>query len=1014
MKVKQYYETPGVTSVGAMPDRAYFEPFPEYDWEAGKRREESGSFRFLNGNWRFHRYENLPQVEEAFIRPDFKEDKFDSIPVPSVWQCLGYDRHQYTNTQYPIPYDPPYVPFENPCGAYITWFDSDPQKKAFRKYLNFEGVDSCFYVWLNGEFVGFNKISHSTVEFDVTDLVRDGKNKLTVLVLKWCDGTYLEDQDKLRMTGIFRDVYLLYRPQNHIRDLFLTQSFSDHFQKAQLRAALEFLGEKGEAAYSFRDGEKELASGVSKNGEIVISLDAPVLWNAESPYLYTLLLSSCGETICEKVGFRQIEIKGGVVLLNGVPIKIKGVNRHDSDPVTGYVQSTAQMERDLTLMKQHNINAVRTSHYPNSPLFLKLCDRYGFYVIAEADVEAHGGIDTYGATYTEIGKLAADPRFSDAISARVQRCVKRDKNRPCVVFWSLGNESGYGDNFVRAANWVKQYDPSRLLQYESSIYPYPGSSGDISPLDVMSRMYASTGEIEEYFAQPQKKPFLQCEFCHAMGNGPGDLEDYFRQIYRYDGFVGGLVWEWCDHAVYAGNVENGRKKFLYGGDFGDFPNYGNFCVDGLVSPDRKPSTGLLEYKNVLRPVRMRAVDPENGVFAVRNCLDFTALSEYAAIRYEITQNGSTVGQGEVPAFPLAPHEETQITVPYRLPVSGRCFIRFRYERKRECPPVEAGAELGFDQFELPVAGKFPVEMVPEKGGVTFSEDEISVHIRGSRFEYVFSKPEGVFTRLSVQDEELLTRPMEYNLWRAPTDNDRNLRVEWEKAGYDRARVKVYRTEVWQTPEGISLECRLSLTPVFLQPILHILARYGIAPSGKISLSLHVRKDPVMPSLPRFGVRLFLPESSRRLRYFGLGPQESYADKHRAAYMGLFQSDVTSQYVDYIRPQENGSHCGCEYLALRNSRTAVQVTAEEPFSFNVSPYTQEELTRKKHDFELVNTGAAVLCIDYRQNGIGSNSCGPELLRQYRFDDKDFTFRFTLTPLGPLKDGPKNRMVSLERL
>lgn len=707
-----------------------------------------------------------------------------------------------------------------------------------------------------------------------------------------------------------------------------------------------------------------------------------------------------GETICEKVGFRDIFVRNGTVCINGMPVKIKGVNRHDSDPETGYAQSVGQMKRDLTLMKRHNINAIRTSHYPNSPLFSKMCDEYGFYLIAEADVEAHGGINLYGAKPDEIGRMAVNPAFADAILNRVQRCVKRDKNRPSIVFWSLGNESGYGENFVRAAKWVKQYDPSRLLQYESSVHPYPCGKEeyDDSDLDVMSRMYASTDEIREYFERPQAKPFIECEFCHAMGNGPGDLEDYFQQIYRYDGFAGGLIWEWCDHAVYAGNTQDGRKRFLYGGDFGDFPNDGNFCVDGLVSPDRVPSTGLLEYKNVLRPVRIRAVDLAKGVFFARNCLDFTDLFGYAAVKYEITRNGETISEGTVPPFHLAPHVEKRITVPYSLPKDGRCMIRFVYTLKADTPLVRHGEELGFDQFELPVAGRFPQdEESALHGKLVLEEDETVFRIHGDGFEYEFSRPDGVFTRMLFHGCELLKRPMTYNIWRAPTDNDSNIRQEWQKAGYDRTAVKVYRTQVQREQDRIRIWASLSLAPVFLQPVVHIEAEFAVLPSGKTNVSLTVKKDPVMPSLPRFGIRFFLPDSFSRIEYFGMGPLESYADKHRASYMGLFQSDVTSQYVDYIRPQENGSHCGCEYLKVKNADVSVVVAAESPFSFNVSPYTEEELTQKRHDFELQNSGSTVLCVDYRQNGIGSNSCGPELLRQYRFDETEFSFCFSFCPM-----------------
>ena len=996
MQIPAYYEDPNTISVNIMPDRSYYVPFSESNDWSDVQRESSKRLQMLNGNWKFRMYDNIPEVSQEFVDPEYGEEGFNIIPVPSVWQCYGYDKNQYTNTKYPIPYDPPYVPFENPCGAYITWFEVAPETGTMRKYLNFEGVDSCAYIWVNGKFAGFNKISHSTAEFDITDFTHSGSNKLAVLVLKWCDGTYLEDQDKLRMSGIFRDVYILYRPQNHIRDYFIIEEFSDEYQEAFLHVKLDFLKSSEKTDYMLFDGKEKIAEGSANDNQLSLRVESPKLWNAENPYLYTMVFYSCGEVICEKLGFRDIHVKNGVVLVNGTPIKIKGVNRHDSDPYTGYTQSISQMMRDLTLMKQHNINAVRTSHYPNSPIFTQLCDQYGFYVIAEADVEAHGGVDTYNATYNEIGKLAVDPLFKEQILRRVQRAVLRDKNRPSIISWSLGNESGYGENFVAAAQWIRSYDSSRLVHYESSIYPYPGTNPDLSVLDVYSRMYASTDNIKEYFNEPQEKPFIQCEFCHAMGNGPGDLDDYFNLIYQHDGFVGGLVWEWCDHAVYAGKTESGKKKFLYGGDFEDFPNDSNFCMDGLVLPDRTPSTGLKEYKNVIRPIRMQAIEGKVGEFKIRNCLDFTNLQKFADIRYEVTRNGEICEQGGVSGLNIAPHQTAEVKIPYKTPHDGRCFIRFVYLQKEDSSMVKSGSELGFDQFELPVAGDFHEKLTPPTGEVNFTEDETSIRVFGNELEYIFSKSKGIFVSLIYRENKLIDKAMEYNIWRAPTDNDMYIKKEWIKAGYDRATTKVYHTSVEKGKNGVEITCSLSLTPVFIQPILHIEAKFIVAASGEIKVKLDVKKDAVMPSLPRFGIRMFLPKSFEQLSYFGYGPFESYTDKHRASYIGLFETDEVSQYVDYIRPQENGSHFGCEYFKIADSDKSIEITAETPFCFNASPYTQEELTLKRHDFELEESKFSVLCVDYKQNGIGSNSCGPELIEKYRFDDEAFSFCFTLTP------------------
>lgn len=1006
MNLPKYYENTEITSVNAAQDRAYFIPFAE-GCARNQVREDSDRFQLLNGDWKFKLFDNIIAVDDCFIRTDFSGEDFDTLKVPSVWQMNGYDSNQYTNTCYPIPYDPPYVPFHNPCGAYFTWFEVAPEKDGYRKYLNFEGVDSCAYVFLNGVFVGFHKVSHSTCEYDITDFVHAGRNKLAVLVMKWCDGTYLEDQDKLRMSGIFRDVYVLYRPQNHITDYFVTEKLSDDYTRAMLRVRIDFLNHMEGVKYALLDRDKTIAAGTSDDGSIVITVDHPALWNAENPCLYTLKLTSCGETITEKVGFRDIKTVNGVVLVNGMNIKMKGVNRHDSDPYTGYTISVEQMKRDLSLMKQNNINAIRTSHYPNAPIFTRLCDEYGFYVIAEADVEAHGGINTYGATYNEIGKLSISPVFTNAILRRVQKAVIRDQNRPCIIFWSLGNESGYGENFVDAAKWVKKYDPTRLIHYESTVHPYPGKSPDLSVIDVHSTMYASREYIKEYFekqsaplnaANEQRKiPYVQCEFCHAMGNSPGDIEDYFEQVYYYDGFVGGFIWEWCDHAVYSGKAENGRSKFLYGGDFGDFPNDKNFCVDGLVFPDRTPSTGLLEYKNVIRPARVQVKNMTEREFLIRNCLDFTNLKDAITMAYEITRNGEMVGKGSVTGLDIKPHHTATVKIPFEMPHDGRCFLRFISLQKQDAPFVAAGSPLGFDQIELPVQGVFFTKQEDHHAQkITVSEDSIDIRVSGSSFSYTFSKPDGVFTKLTRSKCEFIDKPIEYNIWRAPTDNDRYLRKEWEAAGYDRALVKVYETDVTQIDGAAVISCKLSLTPIFIQPILHADAEYKITSDGAISVSVKVIKDHEMPSLPRFGVRLFLPKCFDHVSYFGYGPHESYVDKHRASYMGLFESDAASQYVDYIKPQENGSHYGCEYIKISGKAEALTIFAEKPFMFNVSPYTQEELATKKHDFELEESGDVVLCIDYKQNGIGSNSCGPELLEKYRFDEDQFDFAFSILP------------------
>ncbi len=1002
MKLVNYFEDPDVLGVNTMKYRSYYIPYSDATDALRKRRGESDQFQLLNGDWQFKYYRNLATVPDDFFREDFAAQSFDTLPVPSVWQMHGYDRHQYTNIKYPFPYDPPHIPAENPCSAYITYCDIAKEHAAERKYLNFEGVDSCLYLWVNGGFVGYNQVSHSTGEFDITEYLREGRNKIAALVFKWCAGSYLEDQDKLRMSGIFRDVYLLYRPANHIRDYFVKTELSEAYEEATLAVDFEFLERNEPVEYQLYDaGNTVIASGSTDSGKLAVKIAKPVLWNAENPYLYSLVLTACGETIVEKVGFREIFVRNGVIHLNGTAIKIKGVNRHDSDPYSGYAVTLTDMIKDLELMKQHNINAIRTSHYPNAPFFTELCDEYGFYVIAEADLEIHGGVTIYGGSReTTIALLANEGPFEAAILDRVQRAVIRDKNRPAIVFWSLGNESGYGENFVKAARWVKQYDPSRLLHYESSIHPLPGRTHDLSVLDVFSRMYPPVEFIEDYFTKPDQKPLILCEVCHAMGNGPGDLEDYFDRIYRYDGLVGGLVWEWCDHAVYAGRTLDGRKKFLYGGDFNDFPNDGNFCVDGLTFPDRTPYTGLKEYKNVIRPVRAAVVSLPGGQFAFTNHLDFTNLKDYLYIRYEITQDGGVIATGEIRDLDLPAHQSKTVHIAYDLPQTGKCLIKFEYVQMHDWAFTKSGDVLGFDQFRLSRdERKYQPVAVPASvlGEVNFKEYDALIVVRGGNFKYTFSKTTGLFNTLVFDNENYLVKPMLYNLWRAPTDNDMYIRKKWEEAGYDRIQIKVYDTAVKKVADRVVIAAQLAIAPVYIQVVLKIAAEFIILPTGEIKSRFRVQKNMEMPFLPRFGVRMFLPKSFENVTYFGYGPYESYIDKHRASYEGLFQTTVTDLYVNYIKPQENGSHFGCDYLAVSDPLGAqISFDNETNFSFNASHYTQEELTAKKHDFELEESDYTVLCLDYRQSGIGSNSCGPELIEKYRLNEAEFVFTLNLKP------------------
>ena len=1005
---QNFHENPQVLHLGTTPDRSYYLPCKN---EKEALSGASSRLISLNGDWAFRYFESYQEAMnadgEGFLC--FDEEEMDTIPVPSCWQVHGYDRHQYTNIRYPIPFDPPFVPDENPCGLYVRPFEVAKKQLKRRLFLNFEGVDSCFYLWVNGEFVGYSQVSHSTSEFELTGLVQEGENTLAVLVLKWCDGTYLEDQDKLRMSGIFRDVYLLDRPEGFVRDFFVKTAFSDDFGKAELTVELSMEGGEKAAAKLYAPDGKLLAERKPHGKKLQFQIREPELWNAEHPAQYTLVLLTERECIAQKVGLRAIEVRNGVVYLNGVNIKFRGVNRHDSDPLTGAAVTREQALRDLMLMKRHNINAVRTSHYPNSPWFLQLCSELGFYVIAEADVESHGAATIRGTHSNETCPLFADdPRFREAILDRAKRCVIRDKNNAAAVIWSLGNESGYGENFENAGRWVKEYDPSRLLHYENVTPCKEGRTPDYSMLDLYSRMYPAVADVDGYFSGQDfssapaaqhgedgtRKPLVLCEFIHAMGNGPGDAEDYQQRIQEHDGFCGGFVWEWCDHAVYGGTTPDGQAVYRYGGDFGEFPHDGNFCMDGLVYPDRTPHTGLLEYKNVIRPIRARKLSNKKNTYVLKNWLDFTSSEKAAEVRWEIAQNGETLSCGTLEGLSIPPHGETKITLPEEPPRQGLVTVLFTYSAPKDTPFYEEGHVLGFD--ELIVHEDAPAAAPLAPGQVSFEEDPRRITVSGRNFRYEFDRSAGLFSSICRDNRSFLTRPMEWNVFRAPTDNDQYVAMDWIAHGYDRPTVKVYESSVSPAEDGVvTLSCRLGIAAVYLEKFLDVSAVWKIDGEGRIRAELNCERNRDFPWLPRFGLRMFLPREFASVEYFGYGPYESYVDKHRASRLGLFAEPVHNLFEDYIRPQENSSHWGCRYVTLSDGAFVLSASSPSPFSFNAGEYTQEELRAKRHNYELTPCGETVFCLDYKMSGVGSNSCGPSLLPQYRLDEEQFAFSFDLS-------------------
>uniref|UniRef100_UPI0025E3827B glycoside hydrolase family 2 TIM barrel-domain containing protein n=1 Tax=uncultured Gemmiger sp. TaxID=1623490 RepID=UPI0025E3827B len=620
---------------------------------------------------------------------------------------------------------------------------------------------------------------------------------------------------------------------------------------------------------------------------------------------------------------------------------------------------------------------------------VQMCERYGFYLIDEADIECHGVTTVFGGgDETTFGLIAQSKDFEPLILDRVRRCIIRDKNSPAVIIWSLGNESGYGPGFEKAGRWGKNYDPTRLMHYEGSWHQTGGHVNDTSMLDIYSRMYNEPDFVRGWLADPANtKPFLLVEYCHAMGNGPGDLEDYEQLFLQEPGVLGGFVWEWCDHAIDAGPAPNGGRRYLYGGDSEEYPHDINFCVDGLVSPNRKPHTGLAELKNVWRPLRAGL---EGETLVLRSTLDFADVGHLANCRWELALDGIVVREGTLPLPSIPPRSRVTLPTPWQLPrESGRVDVRLIYTAAGDNDFVKAGDELGFDQLTLRQAAPTLTTLRP--GTVTCRETQEEILVEGSGFSYAFDRFTGCFDSMVRQGQEQLSRPMGFNVWRAPTDNDRKIRRVWEEAGYDRVQTRVENCRV-ESGETVRISCDVTLASVIRQPFLHCRVMWEIDAEGTLRLTVDGRRDMVFPFLPRFGVRLFLNSGFEQLDYIGYGPLESYLDKHRACWYGRFKSTVADEYVDYIKPQEHGSHMGCDAMQLQNGNTAFWAKSEAPFSFRASHYPQEDLAAAAHDFELTPADDVEVCLDYKNSGIGSNSCGPVLDPRYALNEE--TFHFTI--------------------
>lgn len=1000
MLLNSYHENSSFLHVNMMPRRSYYIPFKSVK-ESLKNisRDNQESFKSLNGKWKFKYFDSLKDVNIDDLL-DNKNEGFDFIKVPSVWQMCGYDNHQYTNVKYPIGFDPPFVPTNNPCGFYMRDFKIDSFSKDKDYHLNFEGVDSCFYIWINGEFIGYSQISHSISEFDITRQVSEGKNTIAVLVLKWSDGTYFEDQDKFRMSGIFRDVYILEREKSRIIDYKIETNINLEEKIGFLNLKVIDKLNNPNISYSLLDPNNEIIqSGSINNDSIILRIEGVELWNPEVPKLYTLLIKTDNEVIREKVGMRVVSIEDSVLKLNGVNMKLRGVNHHDSHPLNGYVITDEDLLLDLKLMKEYNFNSIRTAHYPKSPNFYEMCDKYGFLVINEADIETHGVVELYGHGYLEnYNMIANDPIYEKVIKDRIEASIIPYKNRTCIFMWSVGNESGFGCNFEKGLMRARELDNTRLLHYEGAFYADKNRKNDFSNIDVISRMYPSIDEIKEYFNNGIDKPLILCEYAHAMGNGPGGLKDYDELIQENKEFAGAYVWEWCDHAIDMGKSKEGKTMYGYGGDFGEVSHDGNFCVDGLVYPNRVPHTGLLEYQNINRPVRLIEIDEINNKVKLKNMMDFSDASDLLNIKYTLFSDGYIVSEKELVIDTLKPKEEKWYSLCLPEIPDEIVTVLFEYIVKSDFLLYKEGLKLGHDfivwsnNVQNLKSFKSITEIKSCEEGFIVSESAKEINVINEDFNYIYDKNTALFKLIENKKCKFIEECMKFKVWRAPTDNDRKIKFEWTEAGFNNLEPRVYKTTIEKKQNYIRITSHMSLIPIYREKVLDIVINWTILPNGLIKSEISAVKNVNLPFLPRFGVEIKLDKSYENLSYFGLGPYENYQDKHSASYLGRFNTSVSKMHEDYIRPQENGSRGLCKEVKVYNEDSTIYITSNDNFSFSASHFSTEELTNKMHNFELVEDDATYLIVDYKQSGIGSNSCGPELDHQYRLNEKDMKFNF----------------------
>lgn len=1003
------WENHQIDGINRMPARAHFLTFPSKEKALLNNNRYTHAFKNLNGVWKFMFLDAPEYSPEGFFNSDFDVTKMDDITVPGNWQLQGYGKMHYSDLWYNFPINPPYVPTENPTGIYKRTFFVEESYRDKKIIIRFCGVDSAYHLWINGKEVGYSKVARNESEFDITDLIRVGEeNDVTVRVYQWSDGTYLEDQDMWWESGIFRDVELIGVPKDGINDYKVIADLDDEYKNGIFKVEA-FLRTTKEVNVTFElvdAGENTVFTKtvVAKEGKACIDeVIADVNhWTAETPYLYKLFMTveddgQIVEVIPQNVGFRNIRLNGETFLVNGVAIKFKGVNRHDYSPQNGRVVSREEIEKDIILMKQFNINAIRTSHYPNSYYLYDLCDEYGMYLIAETDLECHGFELTGDYKW-----ITDDPSWELAYVSRMTRMIERDKNHPAIIFWSLGNESAFGCNFRKMTDVAHEMDPTRLVHYEGDF--------DVESADVYSTMYTWIENPKKPYLmkdiiEKSKKPHIHCEYCHAMGNGPGNLKDYQDLVYAHDKLQGGFVWEWFDHGIES-FTESGEKYYRYGGDFGDDPSNKDFCIDGLIMPDRTPSPGLYEYKKVIEPITTTAVDIQKGIINLLSRYDFANLDRFNLV-YKVMEDDVIRQTGFMAVPSIEARANKDITLPYDLSAikvkpGAHYYVNISYQLREDTSYASSGHELATAQFELPLY-KEGIVVRPE-GILNVEKEHTTLHVKGANFSLDFNLVNGNLMNIVRDGMQVLSKGPRLTLWRAPISNDMEIIDKLKKVYFLHLEHEVVMNIDYHM-EGNILKVEVDTINSTTNSAWHFKTKYvyTVCPSGDILIDVEGtpsgRVDLAPDMLPRIGVSMHLDKSMEHVRYFGMGPGENYVDSKEAAQMGLYANTVDGLFTNYVIPQENGNHMGCKWVSMTNDRgMGLLASTEGDFNFSASWYEDKDLDDAKHTCDLVKRDYIVFNVDYKQNALGTNSCGQWQLDKYRAKFEDFKLSFRLTPFN----------------